>query len=394
MKSTYVDPNTGDVVCPVCGARNQFTVKRTAKAKWTGIATVGVGMAAMPKRLSCNGCGTNLKRGGGSAPPRSKTAPRPPAETVPRPPAETVPRPPAKPRIDAPTGDWTGLAPVGDAAWDTLVERVKKLGLSEKKKHGQRWLVRVDDYATVALYNRSTASLRVKFTDADARERALAIPGTTVAPKQWFYVDLPHAQYARWEELVAIAVGQKAVEQEPATEPVPVQQEPATEPHPVESPATTPPVGTIASELERLEGLHARGSLSDEEFAQAKAQVLAASGTVGNAPSSATAMTWDMLVRQAKSKHGLQDKKSLGMTFLMDERGRPFVASRKDGGVSIQLGDAGARERALSLAGARQTTLRKGGSTCPLPSLRSGRHYRTWQSRPVDTRVHAGRCGF
>src|SRR5262245_22370169 len=69
MKSTYVDPTTGDVVCPVCGARNQFTVKRTAKAKWMAVPTVGVGVLAMPKRLSCNGCGTNLKRGGSSAVP-------------------------------------------------------------------------------------------------------------------------------------------------------------------------------------------------------------------------------------------------------------------------------------------------------------------------------------
>jgi len=38
--------------------------KRTGKAKWVGVLTVGVGVAAMPKRLKCNGCGENLKRGG------------------------------------------------------------------------------------------------------------------------------------------------------------------------------------------------------------------------------------------------------------------------------------------------------------------------------------------
>lgn len=69
MKSTVVDSD-GDVRCPVCGARNSFTSKRTGKAKLIGVATVGVGVVAMPKRLKCNGCGTNLKRGGATAPGR------------------------------------------------------------------------------------------------------------------------------------------------------------------------------------------------------------------------------------------------------------------------------------------------------------------------------------
>jgi hypothetical protein len=63
MKSTQIDAN-GDVRCPVCGARNSFTSKRTGKAKVIGVVTVGVGVLAMPKRLKCNGCGENLKRGG------------------------------------------------------------------------------------------------------------------------------------------------------------------------------------------------------------------------------------------------------------------------------------------------------------------------------------------
>jgi hypothetical protein len=54
MKSTYVDD--GDVVCPVCGARNNFTDRRSGKGKIAG------GVLA-PKRLRCNGCGTSLKRG-------------------------------------------------------------------------------------------------------------------------------------------------------------------------------------------------------------------------------------------------------------------------------------------------------------------------------------------
>lgn len=63
MKRTQVD-ETGDVRCPKCGARNSFTVKRTGKAKFVGVVTLGVGVVAMPKRLKCNGCGTNLKRAG------------------------------------------------------------------------------------------------------------------------------------------------------------------------------------------------------------------------------------------------------------------------------------------------------------------------------------------
>jgi ribosomal protein S27E len=62
MKSTVVDED-GTVRCPVCGAVNSFMQKRTGKAKIIGVATVGVGAVAMPKRLKCNGCGTNLKRG-------------------------------------------------------------------------------------------------------------------------------------------------------------------------------------------------------------------------------------------------------------------------------------------------------------------------------------------
>lgn len=63
MKSTVVD-ESGDVRCPKCGARNSFTVKRTGKAKLiAGVATGGVGIALMPKRLKCNGCGANLRRG-------------------------------------------------------------------------------------------------------------------------------------------------------------------------------------------------------------------------------------------------------------------------------------------------------------------------------------------
>ena len=63
MKSTTVDEE-GNVVCPKCGAKNQFAIKRTGKAKWAAVATVGVGVLAMPKRAKCLGCGTNLKMAG------------------------------------------------------------------------------------------------------------------------------------------------------------------------------------------------------------------------------------------------------------------------------------------------------------------------------------------
>ena len=61
MKSTVVGSD-GSVRCPRCGAVNSFTAKRTGRAKLFGVATVGIGALAMPKRLKCNGCGTNLKR--------------------------------------------------------------------------------------------------------------------------------------------------------------------------------------------------------------------------------------------------------------------------------------------------------------------------------------------
>lgn len=63
MKSTIVD-SQGNVHCPKCGS-TQFTSKRTGKAKWGGVITLGVGVAAMPKRLKCQGCGENLKTGSG-----------------------------------------------------------------------------------------------------------------------------------------------------------------------------------------------------------------------------------------------------------------------------------------------------------------------------------------
>jgi ribosomal protein S27E len=82
MKATVVDED-GTVRCPVCGATS-FVAQRTGKAKLAGatvgLVTLGVGaatIAAMPKRLKCNGCGENLKRGD---PPKSPPTARPAAD--------------------------------------------------------------------------------------------------------------------------------------------------------------------------------------------------------------------------------------------------------------------------------------------------------------------------
>jgi DNA-directed RNA polymerase subunit RPC12/RpoP len=63
MRTTRVDKETGDVRCPKCGA-NSFITKRTVKGKLMGATMGGVGIALMPKRLKCMGCGKNLKFGG------------------------------------------------------------------------------------------------------------------------------------------------------------------------------------------------------------------------------------------------------------------------------------------------------------------------------------------
>lgn len=180
MKSTIVDPETGDVRCPVCGARNSFTVKRTTKAKWTAGLTIGVGALAMPKRLMCNGCGTNLKRSGGTAPP-NRTKPKP-TTTGHEPPAAT-------------------LALV-DPSWDGLAERAKAYGLTEKESFDQRWLVRGDG-VTVARRN-ADGSISIKSKSPDFQELALSLVGAKPDPVQW-YVVVPALHAAQWDALVGLA---------------------------------------------------------------------------------------------------------------------------------------------------------------------------------------------
>lgn len=254
MKSTYVDPTTGDVVCPVCGARNQFTVKRTAKAKWTGIATVGVGMAAMPKRLSCNGCGSNLKRGGGSAPP-AKRSPVTSKSAAPTP-ITTPAMQPATPPEKAPP------PPIGDPSWDIVVVNAKRLGLVETGGNDLRWLKRSGDHTTVARYSLSHASVEINLSDPAARERALALDGATEVEGRLGYIEVSHHHHREWGALVALAVGED-----------PSDLRSSLEPRSGDSESPTGSAG-LTSELERLSDLHARGSLTDEEFQRAKSRVL------------------------------------------------------------------------------------------------------------------------
>jgi hypothetical protein len=246
MKSTYVDPKTGDVVCPVCGARNQFTVKRTAKAKWAGVPTLGIGTLALPKRLSCNGCGTNLKRGGGSAPPSAKAS-RSPAKA-------------SSPSSGFVSGRDRPKRPTGDAAWDTLVEFAKKLDVYETSGFGRRWLRRAEDDLTVARYDLQEASFSVKLKNHHDRQRALALEGAT--DEQQSFIHVPHSRRGEWEALVALAAGRNPAELKPSLEPPPDESESAIDPP------------TMTSELERLADLHARGALSDEQFEAAKERLL------------------------------------------------------------------------------------------------------------------------
>jgi len=62
MKRVIVN-SEGDVRCPYCKARNSFVHKRTTRAKLAGATMGGVGIALMPRRLRCNGCGKSCKTG-------------------------------------------------------------------------------------------------------------------------------------------------------------------------------------------------------------------------------------------------------------------------------------------------------------------------------------------
>ena len=60
MKNVLVNAD-GDLLCPACGAKQQFSYRRTRGAKLAAGITVGVGMLAAPKRLQCLGCKEYLK---------------------------------------------------------------------------------------------------------------------------------------------------------------------------------------------------------------------------------------------------------------------------------------------------------------------------------------------
>ncbi len=57
------DQTAGGLACPKCGG-TQFKAKRGRLGKLIGVATVGVGALAVPKRwVKCETCGTEYQRG-------------------------------------------------------------------------------------------------------------------------------------------------------------------------------------------------------------------------------------------------------------------------------------------------------------------------------------------
>ena len=126
-----------------------------------------------------------------------------------------------------------------------------------------RWVVRVNDGTTVAKLHVASGRFSVKLKDATARAKALALDGASEDGVEW-YIDIPRSHEDEWAALVARAAGASA-------EPERI----AAGPSRAVTPSSSGSGGTIASELERLMQLHAKGGLTDEEFQQAKARVLA-----------------------------------------------------------------------------------------------------------------------
>lgn len=63
-------------------------------------------------------------------------------------------------------------------------------------------------------------------------------------------------------------------------------------------------------------------------------------------------MTWDELVAEVTARHPLHESKMFGMPCLKRENGKVVAGSWRDGGVTVKLTDASAREAALA-AGAQ-----------------------------------------
>lgn len=63
-------------------------------------------------------------------------------------------------------------------------------------------------------------------------------------------------------------------------------------------------------------------------------------------------MTWEELVAEVTPRHPLRESQMFGMPCLKRENGKVVVGRWKDGGLTVKLTNAAARERALMLPGA------------------------------------------
>ena len=63
-------------------------------------------------------------------------------------------------------------------------------------------------------------------------------------------------------------------------------------------------------------------------------------------------MTWEELVAEVTARHPLRESQMFGMPCLKRENGKVVVGRWKDGGLTVKLTNADARERALMLPGA------------------------------------------
>jgi hypothetical protein len=175
VKTTRVD-SQGNVRCPVCGAINSFTVKRTGKGKLV------LGVAA-PKRLKCNGCGTNLKRGGANSPP-----PKPKSQ-------------PVMPWVS----QSQGFLPA-PPEWDLMVENMaSKYGLRKRFAAGYQSLL-LPDGREIVRHVLGSAKIDVRFPDP--RAVAHLVPGSYPDMKGE-YLRVPISEASRWERVVDRAVREK-----------------------------------------------------------------------------------------------------------------------------------------------------------------------------------------
>jgi hypothetical protein len=62
-------------------------------------------------------------------------------------------------------------------------------------------------------------------------------------------------------------------------------------------------------------------------------------------------MTWEELVADLTARYPLNESKMFGMPCLKRENGKVVAGHWKDGGLTVKLTDASAREQALALTG-------------------------------------------